>query len=224
MRPTLLTLVARLPQWGATLAVAGLVAGCSAFSAVKDATATLEVYTLRAPQAETVARNPAPIDLIVEIPTTSGALDTDRIMIRPSALQAQYLPDVRWGETVPVMVQSLLLRSLEDSQGFRYVGRRPIGPGGDFAVLSEVTDFQAEISGGEGAVVTLRLTVRLVREEDAEIVAGRTFTATAATTSTEAPALVEGFDRATQEIMGEIVEWTFGALDIQHPVVMPRRS
>ena len=44
--------------------------------------------------------------------------------------------------------------------------------------------------------------------------AGRTFTATAATTSTEAPALAEGFDRATQEIMGEIVAWAFGALDI----------
>lgn len=195
----------------AALAALCLAAGCSAISAVGNATTTLEVYTLRAPQAAAVARNPAPIDLIVELPTTSGALDSDRIMIRPSPLQAQYLPDVRWGETVPVMVQGLMLRSLEDTQAFRYVGREPIGPGGDYALLTEVTDFQAEVAG-EGAVVTLRMTVRLVREEDIAIVAGRTFTATAATTSTTAPALVEGFDRASREIMGEVAGWTLASL------------
>jgi cholesterol transport system auxiliary component len=141
-------------------------------------------------------------------------LDTDRIMIRPSPLQAQYLPDVRWSETAPVMVQRLMLRSLEDTQGFRYVGRQPIGPGGDYALISELTDFQAEASAPGVAVVTLRLTARLVREEGLEIVASRTFTSTAAVASTETPALVDGFDRASRVLTGEVAEWTLDALDI----------
>ncbi|MBP1805248.1 ABC-type transport auxiliary lipoprotein family protein [Rubellimicrobium aerolatum] len=210
-----LTLTARLARWGAALMVAGLMAGCSALSAVQNATTTLEVYELRAAAGGPVARGaPRPVALIVELPTTSGALDTDRIMIRPGPLQAQYLPDVRWSETAPVMVQRLMLRSIEDTQGFRYVGRRPIGPGGDYALISELTDFQAEALAPGGAVVTLRLTARLVREEDVEIVASRTFTATAAVASTGTPALVDGFDRASRLLMNEIAEWTLDALDV----------
>jgi len=215
MRLPLPTLAARLLRWGATLAAAGLVAGCSAISAVDNATTTLEVYELRTATEGPIARgDPLPVALIVELPTTSGGLDTDRIMIRPSPLQAQYLPDVRWSETAPVMVQRLMLRSLEDTQGFRYVGRRPIGPGGDYALISELTDFQAEASASGGAVVTLRLTARLVREEDVEIVASRTFTSTAAVASTETPALVDGFDRASRVLMGEVAEWTLDALGV----------
>ena len=46
-------------------------------------------------------------ELVIEAPKARGTLDTERIMIRPSALQTQYLPDARWGDTVPVTLQEL---------------------------------------------------------------------------------------------------------------------
>ena len=77
-----------------------------------------------------ITRRAAPRDVIIELPTTSGALATDRIMIRPNRLQAQYLPESRWSEPAPVMVQTLMLRAVEATGAVRYVGREPLGVSG----------------------------------------------------------------------------------------------
>jgi ABC-type uncharacterized transport system auxiliary subunit len=122
-------------------------AACGAVSALSDATTPMEVIVLEAPSDLPLRQGrPLPRDIIVEEPTAGGALNTDRIMIQPGALQAQYLPDVRWSDPAPVMLQTLMLRSLDQTAAFQYVGRRPLGPGGDFAILTEIVDFQAELS------------------------------------------------------------------------------
>jgi len=196
------------------LSSAAALSGCSALSALSGATAELDVYELRAPAGGPVAARPLDRHLIVEVPTTAGALDTDRIMIRPNALQAQYLPDARWGEPVPVMVQTLMLRSFENTQGLRYVGRRPVGPGGDYALITEISDFQAEVAG-EGASIRLRLTARLVREADARIVASRTFSPGAEAAGTDTIVVVEAFDRAVAGLMRDVTGWVMASLGVR---------
>ncbi len=191
-----------------------LLAACGALGALGEATAPVSVYDLRAPANAPVAQgSPLARDVIVERPTTSGVLETNRIMIRPDPLQAQYLPDVRWGDDVTVMLQTLMMRTLENTGGLRYVGRRPLGGSGDFAIVTELVDFHAELTGlGETAQVTARMTSRIVRERDASIVASRTFTATAAAASTATPVIVEAFDRATGQLLIDFADWTMGTL------------
>ena len=191
-----------------------LLGGCSAISALDDAGRPLEVVDLRAPDGLTAIRTTRSRGLVVELPETGGALDTDRIMIRPSPLSAQYLPDVRWSDTTPVMLQTLMVRSFENTEGLRYVGRRPIGPDGDVALISELTHFEAEQTGEDTARITLRLIARLVREEDAEILATRIFRAGVDVPSTETDALLQGFDRAADMVLTELTGWTMGTLGI----------
>jgi cholesterol transport system auxiliary component len=140
----------RLSSIFRTIAVATLLpalAACGAVSALSDATTPMEVIVLEAPSDLPLRQGrPLPRDIIVEEPTAGGALNTDRIMIQPGALQAQYLPDVRWSDPAPVMLQTLMLRALDQTAAFQYVGRRPLGPGGDFAILTEIVDFQAELA------------------------------------------------------------------------------
>lgn len=194
-----------------TLSVLG---GCSAIGALGDVTTPLSVFELRAPGDAPVARGgPLAYDVTVELPTTSGVLDTDRIMIRPDALQAQYLPDVRWGDDVPVMMQTLMLRTLENTNGVRYVGRRPLAGSGDYAIVTELVDFQAEVAAdGLSSRVSIRMTSRLVRERDASIVSSRTFTAQEMAASTETPAVIEAFDRASDAVLIDFADWTMSAL------------
>ena len=100
----------------AILLVAALtgLGGCSAISALSDASVPLDVYDLRAPDDIPATRGaPLPLTVTIETPTTGGALQTDRIMIRPDPFQAQYLPEVRWSEETPQLVQTLMVRSLE---------------------------------------------------------------------------------------------------------------
>ena len=190
-----------------------ILSGCSAISALTDATEVLDVYELRAPEdIGRLGRNLS-YDVTVELPTTTGALDTDRLMVKPGALSAQYLPGARWGETVPVMVQSLMLRSLQQTEALRYVGREPLGLSGDVAIVSDIIDFQAESApDSDVATINIRLSVQLVREEDIRILDSRIFTGSAETASLTNEAIVAGFDAASDQVMRDITDWIVGGL------------
>lgn len=206
MRPSLLT---------ATLLTLLVLPGCAALTALGDASQPLAIYELPTPDSLPQANRRRGIEVVVEEPNASGALATERIMIRPGPLQAEYLPGVRWSDTAPIMVQTVLLRSLTESGGFASVGRRPVGSLGDFAVLTELTDFQAETTeDADGATVRLRLIVRLVRESDATAVATRTFTVTGSTASSDTDTILGAFEQASSRLMTEVVSWTLSQLGV----------
>lgn len=188
--------------------------GCAALSALDDVSTALDVYELRAPTSITPSGGRTlALEVIIEEPTTSGALQTDRIMIRPNPLQAQYLPGVRWSEPAPVMVQTLMQRSLEATQALRYVSRRPLGARGDIALLTELVDFQAEqVVDTDTATVELRLISRVVRESDIRILGSRTFSARVATPSLDTQDVIAGFDLAASQLFAEHATWVLSVL------------
>jgi len=211
-------MTATLPRRALLLsALATGLTGCAAVSAIGDATTPLDAYDLRVDGAAgpRAAGGPLARALIVELPEVAGALDTDRILIRPNPLQAQYLPGARWVDPAAEMVQSLLVRNLEDSGALRYVGRRPVGASGDFALISSLTDFQAELDPGSNtARVHIRLSARLVRETDAAIIASRIFETTTQAAATTPLPLVEAFNAAATIVIPQASRWaltTIGA-------------
>ncbi len=188
--------------------VVPMLGGCSAISALGDASRPLQIYQLQTPAIQPTGGSRRTIELVVEEPVTGGALATDRIMIRPTPLQAQYLPEVRWADTAPVMLQTLMVRSLMDTGAWSSVGRRPVGSQADFAILSELTDFQAEpVTEGDFTTVRIRLVARLVRESDARVIATRTFTATETVAATDTGNIIAAFDRTTATLLTEMVSW-----------------
>ncbi|WP_050526376.1 ABC-type transport auxiliary lipoprotein family protein [Pseudorhodobacter aquimaris] len=199
----------------AALCTVALLSGCSAISVLNGATTPLDAYDLNAPADPTLARSTTGRQVVVELPSSPGALATDRILIRPHPLQAAYLPEAKWTEETPTMLQTLMVRSLEDSNAFRFVGRRPLGASGDYALLSELTDFQAEATeDGKAATIRLRMTARLVREDDARVMSSRSFTSTADVVSTETLDLIEGFNTANQAMLSEVTQWVLTSLNI----------
>ena len=196
---------------GLMLSAALALGGCAALGL--GGGPPLEAFELRAPQTVPVARRSLARDLVVEVPEAGAALDIDRILVRPNPFQAQYLPGARWTAPAPAMLQTLMLRSLEEAGAFRFVGRRPLGPGADFALVSEVTDFQAELREGQpGALIRVRMTARLVREADASVLASRSFTAMAESGSLETLTVVQAFNAATDAVMAELSGWVLGRL------------
>ncbi len=200
-----------------------LLSGCTALGVLDQATAPQDAYQLQAPAVGPVARGrPRAEDLVVEIPAASGAIDTDRILIRPQTTQVQYLPDARWIEPVPEMIQSALVEGLERSGGFRFVGRKPLGASGDVALVGNLVDFHAAlVPETDGARIEVRLTLRLVREDDAAVIASRTFAAGDASPDTSTEALVDAYDRATTRVIGEAVGWVLQQRGIRIEVGVP---
>ncbi|MDG4648519.1 ABC-type transport auxiliary lipoprotein family protein [Roseibacterium sp. SDUM158017] len=205
---------ARMVRAATVAAVLPMLASCSAISALGDAATPLEVIVLETP-GDLPVRPGRPLrrDIIVEEPSTGGALATDRILIQPGPFQAQYLPGVRWSAPAPQVVQTLMLRALDATEAFQYVGRQPLGPGGDFAIVTELVDFQAVLGPeGETARVEVRMVARIVRERGVEIVASRTFAANAVAASLSDLDLAAAFDDAAGRVISDFALWTLSSL------------
>ncbi|TCP61648.1 cholesterol transport system auxiliary component [Rhodovulum bhavnagarense] len=191
--------------------------GCSAIGALGRAGGPpQDVFEIRAPADLPVARSRAgDVDFIIAVPAASGALDTDGIMVRPGANQVQYLPDARWSENAPVMVQSALVEGFERTGAFGFVGRRPLAGSGDLALVSSLTDFNAEIlPDRQGAVIRMTLMARLVREDDAAVLASRRFSEETVVTDTRDAAILAGYVSAAERVLFDLTAWVLSARNI----------
>lgn len=187
--------------------------GCAAISALQGEP-DRDVFELRPPAVTaTQCGRSRSTELVIEEPKTRGTLDSDRIMIRPSALQTQYLPDAVWGDTVPVTVQRLLVQALGRYDSFSHVGRAPLGLAGDFAMISEITDFNAEVSGS-GAVVRMTVDAQMVREMDARVASRASFAVAVPAASTKTADLIPAFDQAGQQLTAQMTEWALRAVGV----------
>ena len=196
------------------LLTALMLSGCSAISSLNSAAESLDAFELRAPAALPVAGSPQAIDLVVEVPSAAGAIDTDRILVRPTPVQVAYLPDARWTAPAPVMLQSALDEAFLRTNAFRFVGRRPLGASGDVALVTDLVDFGAAVSG-EGAVVQVTLVARLVREEDAAITATRTFTRSVPVPDTRSATIIAGYEAATSALIADVAGWVLASRGIR---------
>ena len=189
------------------LLLATATAGCNVLSGGP----TRDVFELRnTGPAMTCARTRA-VQLVVETPKAGGPIDTERVLVRPNPLQIQYLPDAQWGDRVPVMVQTLLVQRLSDYPLYSHVGRVPLGSSGDYALLSEIGDFSAVVQGGN-AVVTLKLSAQMVNEMSARVAARQNFTVAVPVQGTGTPALMAGFDQASQQLIEQVSGWAAASL------------
>lgn len=180
--------------------------GCATVTALGRATEVLDAYELKAPQTVPVARSSQAIELVIELPTASGAIDTDRILVRPSRTQVQYLPDARWTAPAPDMLRSAMIETFLRTGAFRHVGARPLGASGDLALVTSVLDFGAVVAGDAG-VVELTLVARLVREDDAAVVGTRTIARRVAIPDTRTPTIIAGYEAATDAALAELAAW-----------------
>lgn len=195
------------------LALTSTLSGCGALSVLQGGP-NRDVFELRPPTVSaTQCGQGRAGELVIEEPKTRGTLDTERIMIRPSPLQTQYLPDAQWGDTVPVTLQRLLVQSLGSFDAFSNVGRAPLGLAGDFALISEIEEFNAKIEGG-ATVVRMNVDARMVREMDARVVSRGRFEVSVPAAGTRTADLIPAFDAASQQLIAEMTEWGLRAAGV----------
>lgn len=183
--------------------------GCGALTAVSDASAPMDDYTL-SPVMAASAPAGGSAHLIVELPVSAGALATDRILIKPLPFQAQYLTGGRWSEPAPTLIQTLMVTSFQNLGGYRLVGRTGAGLMPDYTLMTELTEFQAEPSGQVPGAFVVRVSamMTLIRESDRQIIATRRFSVTTPVPTDDTLSLVRGFDAATRQFLEEVVVWT----------------
>jgi cholesterol transport system auxiliary component len=144
----------------------------------------------------------------VEVPTATAGLNTARIALFPTTTTLEYYAGARWVDVVPVMVQNLLLESLDNAASLDVLGREVVGVRADYALLTHVREFQAEYSGEGPPQIQVRLQARLVRLPRRTSIAATSegFTVNAEDRSLEA--IVAAFDEGLGKALRQVVEWT----------------
>ncbi|WP_435312267.1 ABC-type transport auxiliary lipoprotein family protein [Primorskyibacter sedentarius] len=183
-----------------------LLAGCSALSSIESASQPLNTFELSPLPAGAVAVSRGRSQLEVAAPTATGALTSDRIVIKPNALQVQVLPEARWVDETTEHVQLLLVRSLTNSGMFGLVSAEGAGPRPDFLLLTDLQAFQVKTGADQQAVV-IRTNMTLLRDDDGAVVSARSFENSVPIADTTAGQVVFAFDQAMTQQMTDMLRW-----------------
>lgn len=188
------------------LGVAGLLLGaCAVLSAGEDPP---NLYTLTPKSTFDATLPQVTWQLVVETPTAAAYINTSRIALAMTPTSADYYARAAWTDRAPLMVQTLMVESLENSRRIVGVGRDPLAVRPTYVLQSELREFQAEYFHGKPPLVHVRIVARLVRQSDRQIVASRGFERCVRAGSDQVPVVVQAFDEALGGVLKGLVAWT----------------
>jgi len=185
--------------------VALSVAGCSGLIGPPPAP---QLYVLH-PDFQPVADAPAvPWQLTVSVPVTPESLDTGRIALMHAPNVMDYYANAAWTDSVPQLVQSLLVEAFQHSGKIAAVGRDGQGIRGDYILQTEIRDFEAYYAVADTPPkIRVNLTASLVRASSREVISTVQVQHEAQASANNLPAITAAFTQAAGAVIEEIVAW-----------------
>jgi cholesterol transport system auxiliary component len=153
------------------------------------------------------AAKPIAVQLVVDPPAAPAALDTPRIALARSPTTLDYFADAAWTDRAPLMLQGVMVESLENAGQIRVVARQASGVRADLELICDLAHFEAVYGAPGPPLATVALDCRLVTASDRSVIAVRSFAASVRAAANETPAIVTAFDDAFHTTMGEIAPW-----------------
>lgn len=155
-----------------------------------------------------------PVDwqLLVETPYASASLNTVRIGLMPAATRFDYYARANWTDRAPLMVQTLVVESFENSRRIVAVGRETVGLRPDFVLKIELREFQAEAFRSSGMhEPRVGFSVKLVEMPNRLIVASTVIERKGAADPAQLSGIIQAWDEALGSALKELVNWTLDA-------------
>ncbi len=147
--------------------------------------------------------------LAIDVPTATAGLNTARIALKPTPTQFEYYAGARWVDVVPVMTQTLLLESFDNSEKIDVLGRGAYGLRADYGLLVNIREFQAEYSTEDAPPeVRIRFQARLVTMPRRTHAASTSVVGLATAKSRKLSDIVNAFDEAFGRAAKDLVSWT----------------
>ena len=157
--------------------------------------------------------------ILIDVPLAPAGLDTSRIALTRSAVSIDYFADSAWTESVPLLVQTALLESFENSGAIVAIDRESIGLRADLILKTEIRHFEAVYDSPNGAPeIWVEIIARLVDPAGRNILAHASFERRQRAAANDIPQIVLAFDEAVGAVMADIVVWT-----VRNPALSTRR-
>lgn len=201
----------RLSAAGAALRAACLAAAlaalgaCSTLGKLDEAA---ELYTLT-PKSRFDEGLPNVFwQLTVDTPVAPANVNTGRILLAQTATSSDYYANAAWTDRAPLMVQTLIIDSFENSKRIVAVSRDTIGLRANYILQTDLREFQAEYYHGGPPIVRVRIAAKIVRMPDRQIIGARGFERCYRAKENKLPAIVRAYDDALGSVLRRLVGWT----------------
>lgn len=195
----------------ALLGAISTLSGCGALGALNTAAVPMNTYDL-APAAGSEAGPRSAAKLLIARPEASAALATDRIMVRSDGATITYLPDARWADEAPLVLQALLVRSIAGTGRIGYVGRSEGGPVPDAALLVRMDAFEVIVAPGGEVSIRVEIDLTMVNDRDQRVLGRQSFAQAANAANDGPPAITAAFQAALNVLLPTAAEWLLQAL------------
>ncbi|MFP6743606.1 MAG: ABC-type transport auxiliary lipoprotein family protein [Alphaproteobacteria bacterium] len=149
--------------------------------------------------------------LVVEVPITAETLDTARIALSRDRYTLDFYGNARWAERAPMMIQTLLVESFENTEKIVAVARQATDLRADYVLKTDLREFQAELSGDGRPTVRVRINAKLVKMPERIIIASFKSERAVEAESSNLIDVVRAFDTALGKVLKQVVEWALMA-------------
>ena len=192
-------------RWAAWAAAAVLLAGCELIKAAEE---PVDLYTLTPKSTFDPSLPDVYWQLSVEVPNAAANVNTGRIALAMSPTSSDYYSKTAWTDRAPVLVQTRIVDSFENSKRIVAVARESIGLRANYSLQTDLRNFEAMYFYGKPPIVKVRIVAKLVRMPDRQIIGEATFERCVRARADKVPKVVEAFDQALGSVMKRVVAWT----------------
>ena len=189
---------------------APLMAGCGGLQLLPTPMQP-QLYVLR-PEIAPPQGMPVRWRLAVATPDASASLDTERIALSRSATTMDYFANAAWTDRLPAIVQKLLIQTFDASNRIIAVERDTSGTENDYALETEIRDFEARYDSPTAAPqILITIQAKLARMPQRDIIASLNVTQQAQATANALDPIVIAFNQATGAAIAQMATWTLNA-------------
>ena len=149
------------------------------------------------------------VQLLINEPFAPAGLDKSRIALSRSPVSIDYFADSEWTDRAPLLVQTAIFQSFENSKAITAIDRELVGLRADFILDPEIRHFEAVYDSANGPPeVWVAINLRLVNPSTRDVVAQTLFERRERASANDVPSIVSAFDEALGGVVKEIVVWT----------------
>lgn len=165
------------------------------------------LYRLTPASEFPAAASVVPVQLVIDAPTAEAALDTVRIALARSPTTLDYFADAAWTDRLSGMVQSSLIKSLDNSHRIAAVGPQNGALRGDVVLVTELRHFEAVYAAAGPPRWRIELTAKLIKMPERTILADRAFRGEEAASRNDLVAIIDAADTAWRGTARAIADW-----------------
>ncbi|WP_321332792.1 ABC-type transport auxiliary lipoprotein family protein [Breoghania sp.] len=196
--------VAAATRRGTALVLLGAaLAGCAA---ITGGPAPRDIYTLSAPRDFGPSAKRSRAQILIAAPKAMAALDTDNIAVLSDNIAISYFAGAAWSDRVPQLFQRKIIESFENSGRVRAVGQPGEGLLIDYQIATDIRAFELAVDGGR--VARVEFSAKIIDDRNGRVRASRTFRREAAAAGDSVNDAVSAMDRAADECLVDLVNWT----------------